>query len=96
MQICNCKLTQYRSRRGRAEGIQCDCNRELSLSLDFTMTHVKEGKAGSGPRMHHEYLRSGTNLCKMLLKLKPKMTPSSPKMLRTIKLVEVGNLLRKA
>lgn len=60
------------------------------------MTCIKEGKAGLGPRIYHECKRLDTNLYKMLLKLRPKMTPSSPKMLRTIKVVEVRSFLRKA
>lgn len=59
------------------------------------MIYVKEGKVGLGLRMYYEYLRFGINLCKMLLKLKFKMIFSLLKMLRIIKLVEVGNFLRK-
>ena len=67
--------------------------------LDFTiMTYTKEGKAaGSGPRMRAPWVSApGTNLCELLLQLKLKMTPSSPKKLNVIKLVEMGNFFRRA
>lgn len=59
-------------------------------------------KAGLGLMMHTllsvtdlVLAYAGTNLCKMLLRLESKMICSLPKMLRTIKLAEVGDFWRK-
>lgn len=63
----------------------------MSQSLDFKIIHTKEGNTGLRPRMHHECQTPGANnLCKMLIKLKPKMIPNSPKKLRTIQPSMVG------